>query len=774
MKPAGGASKQAADQTAVKKTLSPLPQVKIPYQKFVLANGLTLSVHEDHDTPIVSVNTWYHVGSKNEGPEQHGFAHLFEHLMFQGTEHWHGEYFEPFEKAGATSMNGTTNADRTNYFANVPTNALDMALWMESDRMGYLLGGIDQAALDEQVGVVINEMKQGANQPYGMVWRIIPGNTYPQGHPYSWPTIGNKDDLKAATLDDVRAWFKRYYGPTNATLVVAGDVDTETVRKKVEHYFGAIPAGPPLEQQQSWIAPMQGEHRQVMHDQVPQARIYKVWNIPPAGSAAATRLGLAADLLAGSKNSPLYKRLVYDDQIATNVSASIWSKEIGSQFIISATARAGVPLAKVEQALDEELARFLAEGPDPQALQRTRTTSIAGFIRAAERVGGYGGKSAILARGEVFHGDPGYYKKYMQTLREADAQTVRKAAAKWLSDGVYVLEVLPFGEHHTTDTAVDRSTLPAFGDFPDLDLPTLQKVTLDNGLQVWLAERDTAPLVELRMVFDAGYAADPADAPGTASMTLAMMDEGAGARDALEISAAISRLGAQLASSSSLDASVISLSSLSSRLDASMGLYADVILRPTFPEQELQRLKRLRLADIAQEQHSPVSMAMRLLGPLLYGDKHAYSVPLTGSGTAAAVKAMTVDDLQTFHRHWIRPDNATLVVVGDVDMATLKPLLKEHFGGWKAGDAAAPEKSFPEQPKPDHQRVFLVNRPGAIQTTVIAANLAPPKSNPQNIAMTTVNTILGGMFSSRLNMNLREDKHWSYGAGSLLLDARAQ
>lgn len=752
-----------------------LPEIDIPYEKFTLDNGLTVVVHEDRKTPIVAVNIWYHVGSKDEGPDQTGFAHLFEHLMFQGSEHWEGEYFEPFERAGATEMNGTTSTDRTNYFANVPTPALDMALWMESDRMGHFLGAVDQARLDEQRGVVLNEKKQRANQPYGEVWELMPPNTYPEGHPYSWSTIGSEKDLKAAELEDVRAWFKRYYGPSNAVLVLAGDIDAETAREKVKRYFGDIPAGPTLDKQKTWIARMEGEHRQVMQDRVPQGRVYKVWNVPPEGAADTARLELVADLLAGSKTSRFYERLVYDDQIATDVTATLWKKEIGSQFLVWATAKPGQDLATVEAALDEELARFLEEGPTADELRRSKTNLGAGFLRGLERIGGFGGKSDILARGEVYQDDPGAYRDYLRHLREAEVEGVRDTAREWLGNGVYVLEVRPYGRHSTTDSDVDRSSLPEIGQAPDLDLPEIQRTELDNGLKVWLAERHQAPVVQFRMVLDAGYAADPEGSSGTASLALAMLDEGTAQRDALEISAELDRLGAELSTSSSLDASTVDLSALTTQLDGSLGLYADVIRNPAFPERELARLKQQRLAQIEQEKSDPTSLALRTLGPLLYGDGHAYGVPLTGSGTTEAVEALDVGAMKAFHERWIRPDNATLVVVGDTDMETLHPLLEKHFGDWRtATEGSAPDKRLPELDHPERPRIYLRDRPGATQATVIAGNLAPPKASPQDIPMTTVNAILGGMFNSRLNLNLREQKNWSYGARSLLRDARAQ
>src|SRR5262245_25110890 len=315
------ASPRSADQSIAS-------EVDIPFTKFVLPNGLTVVVHEDHKAPIVAVNVWYHVGSKDERLGKTGFAHLFEHLMFNGSENWNDEYFVPFQKVGATEMNGTTNFDRTNYFANVPTTALDLALWMESDRMGHLLGAVDQAKLDEQRGVVQNEKRQGENQPYGLVFRTILENIFPAGHPYSWPTIGSMEDLNAASLPDVQTWFRTYYGPNNAVLVLAGDIDVATAREKVTRYFGDIPAGPPLVRRTSWIAQRTEPKRSVLQDRVPQNRIYKVWNIPGRVSEDTDRLLAVTSLIAGDKNSRLYKRLVYTDQTATDVAGFALQGEI--------------------------------------------------------------------------------------------------------------------------------------------------------------------------------------------------------------------------------------------------------------------------------------------------------------------------------------------------------------------------------------------------------------------------------------------------------------
>jgi zinc protease len=744
----------------------------IPFQKFVLPNGLTLIVHEDHKAPIVAVNVWYHVGSKNEKPGKTGFAHLFEHLMFGGSENVKTTYINAFEKVGATDLNGTTNNDRTNYFETVPTSALDYTLFLESDRMGHLLGSFDTKTLDTQRGVVQNEKRQGENQPYAVSNQLIVDATYPAGHPYSWTVIGSMDDLNAASLDDVKQWFRTYYGPSNATLVIAGDIDPATARAKVEKYFGDIPPGPPVAHQGAWIAKMTGSHRERVEDRVPQPRIYKVWNVPQRGSLGEAYLDLVAACLGDGKDSRLYKRLVYDEQIATSVTASDYNREIAGQFTITATAKPGQDLTKAETAIDEEVARFIAEGPTADELERAKTTASAGFVRGLDRVGGFGGKSDVLAEGQVFMGDPSAYKNWMRFKQSATAAQVQAAAKQWLSDGDFVLEVVPFPAFTSAASAVDRSKLPAVAAAAEGKLPKLERATLSNGLKIVVAERHDIPIVDATMLVDAGYAADQFGSAGGASLTMALLTDGTRTRDALQISKDLQRLGAQLRAGSDLDSSTVSLSALKPKLDDSLALFADVILNPSFPEADFQREKKLLLARIGQEKAQPVPTALRVLPALVYGKDHAYGSPLTGSGTPASVERIVREDLIKFHSTWIKPNAATLIVAGDTTLSEIQPKLERLFAGWRPGDI--PKKNLAKVGLPPKAAVYLIDRPGAQQSMIMAAEPTLPKNSPLEIATDVMNDMVGGTFGSRLNMNLREDKHWAYGARSQFWEAKGQ
>ena len=735
----------------------------IPYTKFTLDNGLRVIVHEDRKAPIVAVNVWYHVGSKDEKPGRTGFAHLFEHLMFNGSENFNDEYFAPFEKVGATDMNGTTWLDRTNYFQNVPNTALDMTLWMESDRMGHLLGAITQEKLDEQRGVVQNEKRQGEDQPYGRSFDWLQKGSFPTGHPYSWTTIGSMEDLSAAKLEDVHEWFKTYYGAANAVIVLAGDIDVATAKEKMNQYFGDIPAGPPLVKRGAWVAKREENKRDIMYDRVPQVRLIKSWNIPTFGTKEADQLELFARVLGGGKNSRLHKTLVYDKQLATSASANVMQFELASIFSISVDVKSGVDASTVETLINDELNKLIAKGPSSSELERAKNVERAEFVRGAERIGGFGGKSEILATYEVYTGEAGNFKRSLMHKLNASAKELQALSKQWLSRGEYALEVRPFPDYSVTSNSVDRTKLPEVTSTPDLSFPKIQRSTLSNGLNVLFAERRSIPAVNMSLQINSGYASDAGAKLGTANFATNMVVEGTRSLSATQISEKTEMLGARLGSDCSLDECVISMDMLKDKIDASLTLYADVIVNPVFDKEEVERVREQWLAGIAREKTQPVSLALRMLPPLLYGEGHAYAIPLTGSGTESSIASIASTDLQQFHQRWVRPDNATLIVIGDTTLAELTPKLEKAFSSWKAvGDK--PQKNLATVAHQKTARVFLIDKPEAIQSVIIAGQLMPEFSDDSAAVMYAMNDILGGAFTSRLNMNLREDKAWSYGA----------
>ncbi len=759
------AAAPAAAAVQSRQQLAPLPDVDIPFTKFTLDNGLTVIVHEDHKAPIVAVNVWYHVGSKNEPEGRSGFAHLFEHLMFNGSENYNTDFFKGTELLGATDLNGTTNSDRTNYFQNVPTTALDSILWLESDRMGHLLGAIDQARLDEQRGVVQNEKRQGENQPYGRVFNAITAATWPDEHPYGHTVIGSMEDLNAADLETVQQWFRDYYGAANAVIVLAGDITPEVAREKVERYFGDIPSGPPVTQPSRWVVPMVGEQREVMYDRVGQPRLYKVWNITPTGEADTDYLGMLADVLTSGRSSRLYKRLVIDDQLATAVQANAAGREIAGQFMVVATAKAGGDLGRIEAIIDEEMARLLRDGPTAEELERVRTQTAAGYIRGLERIGGFGGKSDRLAASEVFLGDPGAWRESYQRVVSARPQDLTEAGRRWLTDGSYSLEVLPFPDYRVTATGVDRSAgMPPAGPAPQAVFPDVETAQLSNGLKVMLVQRESVPTVSMNLILDAGAVVDPEAKLGLGQLAPQVMTNGTDELTALEISDRLQLLGATLGAGSGTNSTNVSMTALTARLDPSLELYADVILNPAFRESDFQRVQAQQIASIQQARRSPGAIAQNLLRRELYGPESPYGRPT--SGTEATVGSITPADAEAWHQTWFRPDNATLVVVGDIGLAELTPKLERAFAQWRAPAEPMPAKPGPaDAPETGGTpRILIVDRAGP-QSTILAGRAVSPFDPASEPAIDTMNTALGGAFTSRINMNLREDKGWSYGAG---------
>jgi zinc protease len=738
-----------------------LEPLSIPHQKFVLDNGLTLLVHTDHAVPIVAVNVWYHVGSRNERPGRTGFAHLFEHFFFNGSEnHPHG-FREAMDDLGATNRNGTTSVDRTNFFEDVPVSALERTLYLEADRMGFLAGHISEAMLERERGVVQNEKRQGENQPYGRVFNHVVEAIYPASHPYSWPTIGSMDDLQAATLEDVREWYRTYYGPNNAVISLAGDITPERALELVKRYFDGIPPGPPLRKLAAWIPRLDRNVRDVMADRVPQARVYRLYHAPGWNDDRLQDLTLLAGVLSGSKSARLDRRLVYEKDLATSVSAEIWDKELGSNVLIVATLKPGVDVVEVEREIDAVIGELIASGPGAEELERARNRHVAAFARGLERLGGLSGRSGTLAESMTFGGDPNTYLRRFRRLVGATAAEVQATGKQWLDAPHYTMVVTPHPQVSAGRTAVDRSVLPALGAAPEVRFPPLQRAVLANGLNVILLERGSVPLVNMALVVDAGYGTDAGGKAGLASLALGLMTEGTPSRDTFRISDELDALGARITTASSVDLSVVRLAAVPMHLRRSLDIYADVIRNPSFPDGLFTLERERRLAQIAQEKATPVALAQRVVPRLLYGDRHAYGNPLSGTGDEAAVASLDRADLAAWHRAWFHPNNSTLVVTGAVTMATLMPELERVFGGWARGQAPPKRLTPPETVA--GRRVYLIDRPDAPQSVILAAHVTEAGGQPEDLALEALMRNFGGISTSRLNRNLRLDKHWSYG-----------
>ena len=665
--------------------------------------------------------------------------------------------------------------------------------------MGHLLGAIDQKLLDEQRGVVQNEKREGENQPYGVLREPLTKARYPKGHPYSWSTIGSMNDLNAASLDDVKNWFRAAYGPNNAVLVLAGDIDLATAKEKVTRYFGDIPAGPDFKQPVVDVAPMKADSHLVLTDKVPQVSWSRIWNVAQTGSEAEDALDLFSQVLGGSSSSRLDKRLVFKEKLVDSISTSYYGSQLSGTFAISAAIKQGVDPKKVEAIIDEELQLLLKGGPTSQELEQAKISSKAGFIRQIERIGGFGGKADVLASCVIYTNDPDCFKKSLAALEKATPKSVTAAANKWLNNGSLYAIVEPVDrkpvveeasmartampavaaanpKYKTIPSTVDRSLgVPKTENFPALKFPALQRATLKNDLQVVLAERPGLPVVQFSMNFQgAGFASDQANKAGIASFTMGMLDEGAGQYDALALRDRTELLGANISTSASMDGSTVYLSSLKENLAESLALFSEVISAPRFDDAEIERVRGQWLTAILQEKARPANLARRLANPLIYGEGHPYAIPSSGTGNESAIKTLTKADMQAWHAKWVRPENADLVIVGDTTLKEIIPKLDAVFASWPGGKSLATKAVIPTANLPAKPRVFLVNQPGAVQSNILVSQLVPSSKDAEALKFEIANSVLGGEFSSRLNMNLREDKHWAYGSYSGVGNALGQ
>ena len=745
-------------------------QLRIKHEKIVLPNGLTVLVHEDHSVPLVAVNLWYHVGSRDERRGRTGFAHLFEHFFFNGSQNYPHGFREAMDDLGANNRNGTTNSDRTNFFEDVPVSGLERTLYLEADRMGFLAANINQEMLERERGVVQNEKRQGENQPYGRAFERLLQVMYPYSHPYSWSTIGSMEDLQAAKLDDIKEWYAAYYGPNNAVLALAGDITVEQARALTMKYFGAIPPGPPLPRLKAWVPTLDSDVRDSMQDRVPQHRIYRAWPLPPGGEREVHAMELFASVLSGSESAPLDRRLVFDTQLATNVGAFVDVSELTSNFIVTVDVKPGADPKLAERELDATLAALLKQGPNPAELQRARTRFLADFARGSERLGGFGGRSDVLAESQTYHGDSEAYLQRLRDLATLSPAQVQTTAQAWLGRHHATLLVEPFPTLSAGKDDFDRKQLPALAAPPKVVFPQMQRATLSNGMQVLLLERHSVPLLSMALAVDAGVGADPAAAPGTSRFALDLLLKGTTSRDTYRLADERDALGATLSVGNSLDQSFVYLSALRANLGGSLDLLADVARNPAFPAEMIEIQRKQQLAAIEQQRANPSGAAQRLLPPLLYGPGHAYGNPGGSLGTPASVSGLQRPQLLDWHKRWFTPTNATLVVAGDITLAALMPQLERSFGSWRGG--AAPTKALSAPNSPGRGKVYLVDKPGAPQSVILAAHLGPTGPTPRDLALETVMRNFGGMATSRLNRNLRLEKHWSYGTSGGVSGAR--
>jgi predicted Zn-dependent peptidase len=858
-----GRAKGGAKSAAVARVLPP-----IKYTQFFLPNGLRVIFHEDHSTPIVGVNVWYHVGSKNETPGRTGFAHLFEHMMFQGFKGYDYDYVPVIQEVGG-AINGSTTSDRTNYWELVPSNFLETAVFMEAGRMKGLIDAMTQTKLDNQRDVVKNEKRQRIdNQPYGQTIYKISDTMYPPEHPYHWTTIGSMEDLTAASLEDVKAFFRTYYLPNNASLVISGDFNPVEARAYVEKYFGPIPKGAGITRPNPAPPSLDREIREQIEDRVQLPRVYMTWHSVPQYSKDEAALDTLSTILGGGKSSRLFKSLVYDKQIAQQAGSFDATSEVAGLFQIVSTAKPGHTLDEITQAIDAEIAKLKDAPPTAEEMERAYNAREAGFIFGLQTVGGFGGKDDQLNNYATFLGNPGYFEQDLARYRAVTAADVQRVARQYLTDKRYILSVVPRAagptnaagpapatpregiatpsqqtagtqqpgaanaasqtvasgtasgtqqgaaqgtpagaqtitkpeaqasqpagatppttaapakgsgtgvgpgrgggaaakqQTKTKEKTVDRSLLPKEKPDPKLILPAVQRRKLSNGLDVLVVEHHELPVVSMNLVMKMGGAGDPESKAGLASLTADMLDEGTTTRSSLDISNQLSNIGASLSIGTGWDSTTASLRTLTRHMDRALDIYADVITNPSFPDKELQRIRATRLASLRQQRDNPDAIAGLVFQTALYGRNHPYGHPL--SGDEASLTSFTGDDVRNFYETYFRPNNSTLIVVGDVKPDAVVAKLEKALAGWKSAHVPAVDVSAAPVQR-EHSMIYLVDKPGSVQSVINIGQVGVPRSSPDYFPLYVMNRILGGASSARINMNLREDKGYTYGASS--------
>lgn len=751
-------------------------EVAIPWKRFTLDNGLTVIVHEDRKAPVVAVSVWYNVGSKDEPAGSTGFAHLFEHLMFGGSENAPGSYLGRMRNLGPSNLNGTTWFDRTNYFQTVPTPALEQALFLESDRMGYLLGEVGQEVLDLQRGVVQNEKRQGDNQPHGLFEYAQLEALFPEGHPYRHSTIGSMADLDAASLETVRNWFRENYGPNNAIVVLSGDIDEATARPLMQRYFGAIPRGPVNTPAEADVPTLAAPVVATMHDRVANTRLTRSWAVPGLLSDDAVPLSVAASVLGGLASSRLDNQLVRGEQTAVAVTSSLSDFHRIGIFDISVDVKPGQDAAEVGRRLDAIVADFIARGPTEEEVARVATRYVAGRIQSLEQVNG---KANVLAEGQLYAGDPDHYRKELAQYASVTPAQVTAAMQRWLTRPVFDMTIAPGEREAYVEAAaspsgaapvpaaeiqrVARDAMPEIGQVPDLQFPAVERATLSNGIKLVYAHVDTVPVTRVAVEFDAGYAADRADRLGAQAMMLDLLDEGTTTRDANQLAEEEERLGASVNVSASMDRTSAELSTVTANLTPGLTLLSDVVRNPAFAPAEIERIRAARLSGLASERTNPGAIAARALPPLIYGEGSPYGRSFTGSGDEATVTALTRADLVATHDAWIRPDNATIFVVSDLPLAQITPQLEAAFGDWRAPSTPRGTKDFAAAVPATTSRIVLIDRPQSPQSLIYGGAVLPVSGTDDLLALNAANVTLGGDFLSRINSDLRETKGWSYG-----------
>ena len=736
--------------------------LSIPFEKHTLSNGLDVIVHRDHSIPVAAVNIWYHVGSKNETLGRTGFAHLFEHVMFEGSKHHNKDYFEPLQKIGA-NINGSTTNDRTNYWEDVPSNYLELALWLESDRMGFLLDALDENRFDLQRDVVKNERRQSyENRPYGMSYLKIQEALFPPPHPYNWPTIGSQEDLDNASVEDVKEFFRHFYHPSNASISIAGDVDSESTFRIVEKYFGDIDPGPSIERISTQTSTLLGETKIVLEDSVQLPRLYLAWAVPEDFTKMQAALDILSVILADGRSSRLEQKLLYKSQVAHDIRVFNHAQEISGEFHIIATAAPKGNLDTIENALFQELEAIKSTPPTVKEMDRAQNRIENYHIRQLEKLGGFGGKSDQLNMYNVMAGDPNFINKDLARYKAITPQDISEAA-QLLGHNRVNLKVIPKSDYKPTSPSVDRNIQPEPARQISFEPPIPSRTKLKNGSELIIIEKKDLPIAQVGLFTNKGATSDPSASPGLTKFSANMMVEGTNNKSGEEIASELEFLGTRLSKEVSREHSFFSVDCLSKNIDQSLHILADVVKNPIFPDEDFDRLRNEQISELTAQNDNPDFLASTTFRGILYGHNSSHGHPI--SGNIESVNKYNISTIREQYKNVILDSKHIFIATGDFDKNDIIKQIDELFGA----PANASQESHNEITNSligndkNPTKIYIVDRPGAAQSVIRAGHVTLDRLHEDYYAMAFVNYVLGGDYSSRLNLNLRQDKGYSYG-----------
>ncbi len=775
--------------------------IVIPYKKFVYPNGLTVLLHEDDSDPLVHVNITYHVGSAREEAQRSGFAHFFEHMMFQGSAHvGDDEHFQIVTEAGG-SLNGSTSNDRTNYFQTVPSNQLETILWLEADRMGFLLEAVTQEKFENQRATVKNERGQNVeNRPYGRVYEQLTAALYPSGHPYSWPVIGYPEDLDAATLEDLRHFFLRWYGPNNATLIVAGNLDESSTLTLIDKYFGGIPAGPAVERAvPTPIVLDQDRYISYVDQNIRFPLLILAYPSVPYSHPDRVPLAALADIIGGGRKSLFYQQFVLSNR-AIDASASNSAQELGGMFSLEVQAFPGADLAQFETDIRTILADFNAESITDEDLETFKGQTEASLINGLESVQG---KASRLALYDYLLDNPDYLPQEIAALRALTREDVLRVFNQYIAGKPAVLlsvltrdepdartqpdNFTPTPALRVTDTSLDdleprpvtdtfdRAARPGAGQTPLVPVPPFWREQLANGAQIIGTVSNEIPTVTLRFSFAGGHLLNTPENYGLARLTAAMLNEGTEQLSAEQFEVELQKLGSRISVSAARERMTVTVNSLSRNLDATLALLEQRLLTPAFTQENLDRLRRQQIESLQASREQPNAIASEVFAKLLYGEDHSFSVPV--DGRIDTLEAVTLADIEAFARSSLATEALQIVVVGAVEQTQVLPGLAFLDGLQQTAMALREQPALPTPGAPNTvsaNTLYLVDKPGAAQSEIRIGYVTdmPYDATGEYFKSSLMNYVLGGAFSSRINLNLREDKGYTYGARSAFSSTR--